>query len=146
MTEPREQRYFAGLTQVCEANSPEEANEFLANGFELIKTFEKTTSRIEQGQVLTSSDIVYVLARAGPKAPVEAPKEASPTPAEMTDEQKLESLKWTAAKSGKCDFSKDAPGELVSSVRAAKEIKTATHRFTASTTNATLFRFKRSSK
>ena len=57
---------------------------------------------------------------------------------------KLEGLPWVAARSGKCDYVKNAPLELVEAVRATKGgIKGDSYHFTASTTEPTLFRFAR---
>jgi hypothetical protein len=57
---------------------------------------------------------------------------------------KLEALPWIPAKSGRCDYTKSAPPELVAAVRASKGgIKGDLHHFTASATEPTLFRFPR---
>lgn len=62
----------------------------------------------------------------------------------LSVEDQLEALPWTAAKSGKCDFAKNCPGELMQAVRADKEgFKGARHHFTAANNEATLFRFPR---
>jgi hypothetical protein len=62
-------------------------------------------------------------------------------------EARLESQDWIPAKSGKCDFVRDAPAELVEAVRGARGgVRGTGHHFTASSTEPTLFRFKRSSK
>lgn len=59
----------------------------------------------------------------------------------------LEGLSWATAKSGKCDYARDAPEELVEAVRSAKGgIKGSAHHFTASASELTLFRFKRGPK
>jgi hypothetical protein len=57
---------------------------------------------------------------------------------------KLEALPWVAAKSGKCDFLRDAPPQLVTAVRASKNgIRGPDHHFTAAADSLTLFRFAR---
>jgi hypothetical protein len=67
----------------------------------------------------------------------------------LKDEQdrvvaQLESLSWIPARSGRCDFLRDAPAELVAAVRSSKHgIRGPDHHFTASTTEPTLFRFAR---
>jgi hypothetical protein len=56
----------------------------------------------------------------------------------------LEALPWVAARSGKCDYVKDAPLQLVEAVRASKGgVRGDVHHFTASATEPTLFRFAR---
>ena len=60
-------------------------------------------------------------------------------------ETKLEAGAWKEATSKKCDYWRDAPVDLVETVRKSKGgIKGTVHHFTASTTEPTLFRFKRS--
>ncbi len=62
-------------------------------------------------------------------------------------ETELERLPWKEAASKKCDYVRDAPANLVESVRTAKGgLKGQVHHFTASTTEPTLFRFKRGTK
>jgi hypothetical protein len=57
---------------------------------------------------------------------------------------KLEALPWVAAKSGKCDFLRDAPAELVAAIRSSKNgIRGPDRHYTASSTEPTLFRFPR---
>jgi hypothetical protein len=57
---------------------------------------------------------------------------------------KLEVMPWVPARSGKCDYVRDAPAELVAAVRAVKGgVRGSTHHFTASPTELTLFRFAR---
>ncbi|HEV2225700.1 MAG TPA: hypothetical protein VGR56_02715 [Nitrososphaerales archaeon] len=59
-------------------------------------------------------------------------------------EGQLERLKWTPALSGKCDYSREAPAELVEVVRSSRDgVRGTAHHFTASKTEPTLFRFKR---
>jgi hypothetical protein len=56
----------------------------------------------------------------------------------------LEALPWVPARSGKCDYVKDAPPQLVEAVRGSKGgVRGDVHHFTASTTEAVLFRFRR---
>lgn len=64
-------------------------------------------------------------------------------PAAHTLEARLEVLPWNEAASGKCDYVRNAPGDLVEAVRASKYVNGASHNFTASPTEASLFRFKR---
>ena len=62
-------------------------------------------------------------------------------------EKELEAGPWKEAASKKCFYWRDAPDGLVQKVRAAKGgIKGQTHHFTASSTEPTIFRFKRSEK
>jgi uncharacterized small protein (DUF1192 family) len=62
-------------------------------------------------------------------------------------EMRLEAGPWKEAASRRCDYWRDAPADLVEKVRAAKGgLKGVTHHFTASTTEPTLFRFRRRSK
>jgi hypothetical protein len=57
---------------------------------------------------------------------------------------KLEALPWVPARSGKCDYVKDAPPQLVEAVRGSKGgVRGDVHHFTASATEPTLFRFAR---
>jgi hypothetical protein len=57
---------------------------------------------------------------------------------------KLEALAWVPARSGKCDYVKDAPAELVAAVRTVKGgIRGDRYHYTASSTEPTLFRFRR---
>jgi hypothetical protein len=57
---------------------------------------------------------------------------------------KLEALPWVPARSGKCDYVRDAPLELVEAVRGSKGgVRGDVHHFTASATEPTLFRFAR---
>lgn len=59
----------------------------------------------------------------------------------------LEGLPWKEAASKKCDYVRDAPTDLVEAVRKSKGgVKGASHHFTASPTEPTLFRFKRGAK
>jgi hypothetical protein len=56
----------------------------------------------------------------------------------------LEGLPWIPAKSGRCDYTKDAPPQLVEAVRGTRGgVRGDAHHFTASTTEPTLFRFAR---
>ena len=65
-----------------------------------------------------------------------------PLPTVPTVEDRLEGLSWKQARSGKCDYAKDAPDDLVTAVRAAKGgLKHGANHYTASTTDTTLFRF-----
>ena len=60
-------------------------------------------------------------------------------------EKRLEELAWVEAASKKCDYVRDGPADLIEAVRKSKGgIKGTAHHFTASTTEPTLFRFKRS--
>ena len=62
-------------------------------------------------------------------------------------ETRLEAGPWKEATSKKCDYWRDAPSDLVQAVRSTKGgIKGQSHHFTASTTEPTLFRFKRGAK
>jgi hypothetical protein len=62
-------------------------------------------------------------------------------------EKRLEAGAWKEAASKRCDYWRDAPADLVETVRKAKGGVTGqTHHFTASATEPTLFRFKRGSK
>jgi hypothetical protein len=57
---------------------------------------------------------------------------------------KLEALAWVPARSGKCDYTKSAPPELVAAVRTVKGgIRGDRYHYTASSTEPTLFRFRR---
>jgi hypothetical protein len=57
---------------------------------------------------------------------------------------RLDGLPWVAARSGRCDYVRDAPTELVEAVRAVKGgVRGSAHHFTASATEPTLFRFAR---
>lgn len=68
-------------------------------------------------------------------------------PSEGTVEEQLEALPWQAAASGKCDYVKNPSAELLAAVRNSKGgVKGGAHHFTASSTEATLFRFKRGTK
>jgi hypothetical protein len=59
----------------------------------------------------------------------------------------LEGLPWKEATSKKCDYVRDAPPDLVEAVRKSKGgVKGASHHFTASSTEPTLFRFMRGPK
>lgn len=59
-------------------------------------------------------------------------------------EASLEGLSWTAAKSGKCDFTKNAPSDLVAAVRTSKNgFQGAKLHFTADNAELTLFMFAR---
>lgn len=61
-------------------------------------------------------------------------------------ESQLESLPWKEAASKKCDYVRGAPVDLVEKIRATKGgINGKGHYFTASSTEATLFRFRRGS-
>ncbi len=57
----------------------------------------------------------------------------------------LEALSWITAKSGRCDYVRDAPPALVERVRAKGKdgVKGTLHHFTASSSEPTIFRFKR---
>lgn len=60
-------------------------------------------------------------------------------------EKRLEALPWKAATSGKCDFAKDIPADLVQTVRTSKDgIKGPGYHYTAAKDEPVLFRFKRS--
>ena len=62
-------------------------------------------------------------------------------------ETKLEALPWKQATSGKCDYAREVPAELVTAVRSTKGgVKGNEHHFTASATEPTLFRYKRGAK
>ncbi|MDG6990620.1 MAG: hypothetical protein JRM99_04280 [Nitrososphaerota archaeon] len=72
---------------------------------------------------------------------------AESTAGEPDLEARLEAGPWKEAASKKCDYWRDAPANLVESVRAAKGgIKGENHHFTASMTEPTLFRFARETK
>ena len=72
---------------------------------------------------------------------------AESTAEESGLEVELERLVWKEAASKKCDYVRDAPANLVESVRAAKGgVKGQVHHFTASMTEPTLFRFARGVK
>ena len=72
---------------------------------------------------------------------------AESTAGESDLEARLEAGPWKEAASRKCDYWRDAPSDLVQAVRQSKGgIKGQTHHFTASTTEPTLFRFKRGTK
>jgi len=59
-------------------------------------------------------------------------------------EERLEAQAWIPAKSGKCDYVKDAPQGLVEAIRASKDgIIGASYHFTAAKAEPTLFRFER---
>ena len=61
-------------------------------------------------------------------------------------EAKLEAGPWIEAASGKCDYWREAPIDLVRAVRGTKGgIKGKDHHFTAASDSLTLFRFRRSS-
>lgn len=61
-------------------------------------------------------------------------------------EAKLEAGSWIEAASGKCDYWREAPADLVRAVRGTKGgIKGKDHHFTAASDSLTLFRFRRSS-
>jgi hypothetical protein len=62
-------------------------------------------------------------------------------------EEHLEALQgFATAKSGKCDFLKNGPYDLVAAVRSSKDgVRTAKYHFSASATEPTLFRFRRNS-
>ena len=62
-------------------------------------------------------------------------------------EVELETLPWKEAASKKCDYVRDVPADLVEEVRSTPDgVKGKLHHFTASKTELTLFRFKRSDK
>jgi hypothetical protein len=73
----------------------------------------------------------------------------NPTPEtiSMPLESQLEALPWKEAASRKCEYVRDAPVDLVEKVRASKGgIKGKDHHFITSSTEPTLFRFKRGSR
>jgi hypothetical protein len=56
----------------------------------------------------------------------------------------LEALPWIPAKSGRCDYTKDAPPQLVEAVRGTRGgVRGDAHHFTAAADSLTLFRFPR---
>jgi hypothetical protein len=62
-------------------------------------------------------------------------------------ESQLEALPWKEAASKKCDYVRGAPADLIEKVRAIKGgINGKDHHFTTSSTEPTLFRFKRAMK
>jgi hypothetical protein len=71
--------------------------------------------------------------------------EASQTISSIPLESQLESLPWKEAASKKCDYVRGAPADLIEKVRARGGVKGKDHHFTASSTEPTLFRFKRGS-
>jgi hypothetical protein len=57
---------------------------------------------------------------------------------------KLEALAWVPARSGKCDYTKSAPPELVEAVRGTRGgVRGSSYHYSASMTEPTLFRFPR---
>ena len=76
--------------------------------------------------------------------------ERSPEPEEWPTldapglEAGLEGLAWVPAASGKCDFVKDPPADLLAAVRGSKDgVKGERHHFVAHATDAVLFRYER---
>lgn len=61
-------------------------------------------------------------------------------------ESKLEAQKWITAKSGKCDYLKNPPADLVAAVDEKEGFKGTKHHFTRTKDGMTLFRFARSVK
>jgi hypothetical protein len=106
----------------------------------------ETETDVLEGTKATLRDII-LKAEAQLKAIEEFERQGIFRKNEAELESQLEALPWIEAASKKCDFVRDAPADLIDQVRAAKGgIKGKDHHFTASSSEPTLFRFKRGSK
>jgi len=105
---------YEGIGEVVEAVTVDEANAFLKSGCVLVKVVEKTN-------IDGSVSIVYVLGR-----PRTQPPRAQQEPGAQSSDpaaRALESLKWTAHKSGggQWAFYTDATGNLLDALKPAAD-------------------------
>ena len=144
-----EPRYYWEITRVHETENAGTANELLLQGWELIGLKERSFSVVDKdGRFATTVAPVYVLGfsgKAGEKASVPVTIPERPVQGSAIVEKQLEALPWIMAQSGRVEYAKDAPADLVLAVKSAKRgIKGAQHHFTAATDGSnTLFRFER---
>ena len=134
-----EVRYYAGVAVLQELTDVEAATEAMNQGWELLAIKERTMTISVDGKPGIATTPCYILGSLGKVNKTESKAEGN----QITLEVNLEGLSWKQAKSGKCDFVRDAPLNLIESVRAVKGgFRGEHHRFTASKSEPTFFRFE----
>jgi len=84
------ERYYQDIREVQEVASPDNATVLLKQGWELLKIAERMSFSVEGGELVQTSEIVYILG-----------KRASSRPRESEiDPSVLERLPWTPYRSG----------------------------------------------
>ena len=135
MNEPE---YYAGVARVQIIEDPSAVTDALANGWQILRIPDQSNVVMEpSGKTYITTRPVFVLGL-----------HAAEDPGAVDEgvEARLEALRWVQARSGRCDFAKDAPEDLIAAVDARTGFKGSAHHFTRAKDGSTLFRFERAQK
>lgn len=133
-----EGRYYKDVSSIQETVDFVAASAAIRDGWELLSIHDLTVTVTDsQGKPQLANRPLYIL---GWKEKEQPPGRKSSAP---DIESKLEALDWKAANSGKCDFVRDPPKEILDAIDPRDGFKGSRHHFTKARDGSAVFRFNR---
>ncbi len=133
-----EGRYYKDVSSIQETVDFVAASAAIRDGWELLSIHDLTVTVTDsQGKPQLANRPLYIL---GWKEKEQLPGRKSTAP---DIEGKLEALDWKAANSGKCDFVRDPPKEILDAIDPKDGFKGSRHHFTKARDGSAVFRFAR---
>jgi hypothetical protein len=134
-----EGRYYRDVAAIQELVDFGAASAAIHDGWELLTIRDLSVSTVDsQGKPQLATRPVYILGWTS-----EEPRQAQGGGTGRGIEGALEALPWIKARSGKCDFVKDPPKELLDAIDLKDGFRGSRHHFTKARDGTVIFRFPR---